>query len=113
MKPTLLLGSVLVAMLVSANVNTCTSEDHNQWIAEVQEQIRGIHTGMTRADLERLFRQDGGMTFPPHDRYIYRDCTSIKIDVDFEMASGNVLQTGPGDRITKLSKPYLELMFTD
>jgi hypothetical protein len=77
-----------------------------------------IKAGMTRAEVEKSFRADGGLQFFSKSgsttRYVYRKCELIKIDVKFEAAV--VSQTGswsPNDIVVSVSKPYLEYPFSD
>lgn len=77
-----------------------------------------IKTGMTRAQVEKNFRHDGGLQFFSQSssatRYVYLKCSFIKIDVKFKAAV--VKEAGfssPDDILVSVSKPYLEYPFTD
>ena len=65
---------------------------------------------MSRADLLKVFTEEGGLSTRTWRRYVYRECLYIKVDVEFEPA-GNTedkLPERPTDKITKISKPFLE-----
>ena len=79
-----------------------------KWIADVISKIQSIQPGMTRADLIRLFDEDGG-TLRNQSQYALRECAYIKIIVNFQLpgaAAGN--EGWSHDRITTVSKPFLE-----
>lgn len=75
-----------------------------------------VEPGMTRAEVEKEFVEDGGAQFfGQPTRYVYRRCTQIKIDVDFAVP-GPAKSPGvpnPQDRVKSVSRPYLEYMFMD
>jgi hypothetical protein len=58
---------------------------------------------MTRSDLLRVFTVEGGLSGRTHRTYVLKQCPIIKVDVEFSI-SGNEAE----DRITQISKPYLE-----
>ena len=41
-------------------------------------------SGMTRADLLKVFTTEGGLSTGLNRTYVYRECQYIKVDVDFE-----------------------------
>jgi hypothetical protein len=59
---------------------------------------------MFRADLERLFKYEGGIHTRSQQTYVYRDCPYIKIDVEFAPSEQNQKSA---DRITNISRPYI------
>jgi len=83
--------------------------------------LRECHTikpGMTRADLLKVFQEDGGLTTAASSRYVHRRSHIIKVDVQFFPADPNRRKDirdseRPTDIIIKISKPYLERMFAD
>ena len=67
-----------------------------------------IKIGMTRSEVEKYFVRDGGAQFPSHTRYVYPGCSYIHLDVDFA-ATGTVEHLfSSGDRVTRVSKLYLD-----
>jgi hypothetical protein len=96
---------------------TDTSHDKllGQKVAEVWFNCQKIHPGMTRADLERIFRRNTGgvavpdstpLPFREHQTYDYRPCNDIMIDVDFQPSDSK--QERPTDVIAGVSKPYID-----
>jgi hypothetical protein len=78
-----------------------------KWIAAVLRELAPIRPGVTRADVERVMKRDGGIFVPLHsERYVLRSCDHVKLDVEFE-------QRGGVDIVRRVSKPYLERPFMD
>ncbi|MDP9269341.1 MAG: hypothetical protein M3P27_13600 [Acidobacteriota bacterium] len=85
-------------------------------IEQAIEDAKSLKVGMYRSDVERQFRADGGMTFmargepgTEHARYVYKRCPNIKVNVDLAAeVNHSGVRPSPVDRITKISKPYLE-----
>ena len=78
---------------------------HAKWVAESLRKIQKINFGMTREQLLKLFREEGGISSPKHRTYVYRQCDDIKVDVIFELQDKTAVH--PTDTIVKISKPYL------
>jgi hypothetical protein len=80
--------------------------------ATVQQALadsRSIAPGVTRKEVEKYFTNDGGMQFPPHTRYTYRQCNYIKLEVDFDPApSPGKDFTSPDDKVKNVSKLYID-----
>ncbi len=73
---------------------------------------------MTRADVEKNFRRDGGLQFfsksSSTTRYVYSKCAFIKIEVKFKAAIVNEAGfSSPNDTVVSVSKPYLKYPFAD
>jgi hypothetical protein len=69
-----------------------------------------IKVGMTRADLLKVFREEGGVSTRTQRQYAYRECPYIKVAVEFER-EGNTEAPFPEkgeDKIVKISRPFLE-----
>ena len=99
------------------------AQDHEAWLTPVLEKMETIKPGMTRQDLLKVFRTEGGL--PPKGlpglrrKFVNRDCPYFKVDVEFEPVarpeweSGQVLHPVWGvedsrDVIVKVSKPYVQ-----
>ena len=80
-----------------------------QWLSKSLLSIQTIKVGMTRRDLLTLFREDGGLQFIKSERYVYKQCPIIKVDVSFSTDTSDHLN----DRIESISKPYLENPYFD
>src|SRR5713101_1431706 len=78
----------------------------NQWIEDTLVSIQTIHVGMTRDDLEKRFTIEGGFHGGPLSRqvYEYKQCGFIKVEVEFN----HLLRLATEDKITRISRPYLE-----
>lgn len=83
-------------------------DEHTKWIREVIDTVDAIKPGMTGADLQGLFDEDGGIQFRTQGTYGYKSCRYIKIDVTFAPADNDPLTFRPQDKILKVSRPYLE-----
>ena len=84
--------------------------DHSKWVARCLREMLAIKPGMTRADLLRVFQEEGGLSTRTTQRYAYRGCPFMKVDVTFEAVGAleDKLTKFPTDRITRISKPFLE-----
>ena len=82
--------------------------ERTEWLENVLAWIDTIKPGMTRSDLLRVFTTEGGLSTPAHQTYVLKQCPIIKVDVVFS-DSGNEAE----DKITKISKPYLDYSRVD
>jgi hypothetical protein len=82
-------------------------------ILHVIQIVNRIKPGMTRADVENEFRGDGGINSFSNQRFVYRKCSYIKIDVEFKLIKKDNKLFNQNDIIIKLSKPYLEPSYID
>jgi hypothetical protein len=95
---------------------TATAYDSEQarWIAANLSELESIKVGMTRKDLLKVFMGEGGLSNRTWRRYVYRRCGYVKVDVEFApVGDPSIFDEGPDDRITKISKPFLELAIMD
>jgi hypothetical protein len=92
-----------------------TSIKHTEWIATSLREMQTIKVGMTREDLLKVFKEEGGLSTRLERRYVYRDCPYIKVDVKFEAvgAPEDKRTTSLKDKITQISKPFLEWTISD
>jgi len=109
----LLLAFVLIAssLVVAQSQN---AESHTEWITRSLKEIQTVKVGMSRAELLKVFTEEGGLSTRLQRRYVYRDCPYIKVDVEFEpveaIADRDEL---PTDKIRRISKPFLEWSILD
>lgn len=91
------------------------TDEHTEWIARSLKEIEGIKVGMTRVDLLKVFKEEGGISTRTWRRYAYRDCPYIKVDVEFEPVGepDDELGQSPKDKIIKISRPFLEWSIID
>ena len=90
-------------------------EEHTEWIATALRSIQAIKVGMTRSELMKVFTTEGGLEFKSattsQRTYVYRKCPYIKVDV--KLAISSPYEDLPTDKITELSRPYLEWTSAD
>jgi hypothetical protein len=106
---------VVSAAAITSASKSQPADEHTEWIARSLKEIETVKVGMTRADLQRVFKEEGGLSTRTWRRYVYRDCPYIKVDVEFEPVGEpqNRTSQDPGDKITKISKPFLEWSILD
>jgi hypothetical protein len=82
--------------------------------------ISSIQSGMTRADLLRVFAPEGGLATRDGQQFVYRRCPYLKVVVNFhkpddaDMDWGNAPEEEwTGDVILSVSKPFLESIAAD
>jgi hypothetical protein len=80
-----------------------------------------IKPGMTRMDLLKVFRTEGGLSTGLRRTFVSRDCPYCKVFVEFK-AAPHADSHNPGfvispednrDIIIKVSKPYLQFATAD
>jgi len=95
--------------------------DHTTWVGESLMQIQKIKPGMTRGELLKVFRTEGGLSTGLNQSFAYRECPYFKVDVEFEAVGrpardkeGRVtLEKFDTDLIKAISNPYLQFGVTD
>ena len=109
-----LVSVVSVAAVVPSLASRGTDE-HTEWIAKSLKEIESVKVGMTRVDLLKVFKEEGGISTRTRRRYAYRDCPYIKVDVEFEAVGEpeDKLSQNPRDKLIKISKPFLEWTISD
>jgi hypothetical protein len=104
---------VIIASAMTAPMSSKTS-NNTEWLTKTLKEIQTIKVGMTRKELLEKFTAEGGFSSRAWRTYAYRECTLIKVDVEFEPAGASEPQKeNPDDKITKISKPYLEQTVLD
>jgi len=116
--PTLLISLVLISICCFLFLPSSASsqmETHQEWIAKSLKEIETVKVGMTRAELMKVFSTEGGLSTRTQQRFVYRECPYIKVDVEFEAVGEPKNQTllQPEDKIKKISKPFLEWSIID
>ncbi len=76
------------------------------FISEALHAVAQIKPGMTRAEVEQTFRQDGGLSEHADARYLYRSCESIKVKILFKLTRAE--QRSGDDIVVSVGQPYLE-----
>ena len=107
---------VSAAFVNSAARTQVGSQNHSDWIAESLKEIETIKVGMTRDDLMKVFRREGGLSTRTWRQYVYRQCPYIKVAVEFEPVGEKEspeFTEGSKDKIVKISRPFLEWSVLD
>ena len=110
---------VLIAATFSATPRSQTHQgelSHTEWVAQSLKEIETIKVGMTRADLLKVFAEEGGLSTRTWRQYAYRKCPYIKVAVEFEPVGEkepSVFAENSKDKITKISKPFIEWQILD
>ena len=102
MKPSFHIALVLLPLSVVLGISAgCTqpkaAASHGKWLQDRIEETESIKIGMSRANLEKICRKDGGWKLRSPTTYILTSCPLIKLDVTFD---GNT-------NVATVSKPYL------
>jgi hypothetical protein len=86
-----------------------------EWLEERYKEATSVRAGMSRAELMKVFEEDGGLQRIPAGRYVLRTCRMIKVEVEFDAEYGQAYKEKPDRelKIKAISKPYLEYMDTD
>ena len=106
---------VIIVPRIYPQTQTANDQAHQQWLEERYREAISIKPGMSRADLLKLFDEDGGLQSIPAGRYVLKSCQLIQIEVKFNAQYGVDYQPMPDKdlKITNVSKPYLERMAID
>ena len=106
---------VIVGARTYPRAQTANGQAHEQWLEEKYKEATSIKTGTTRADLLKLFEEDGGLQSIPAGRYVLKSCHLIQIEVKFDTKYGVNYQPTPDEnlKIVEVSRPYLERMAMD
>jgi hypothetical protein len=87
-------------------------EEHARWIQQVMHSIETIKPGMRRGEILPVFTEDGGLSTRSQQRYTYKHCPYIKVDVEFSPIDHGTKES-PDDKIVKVSRPYLQYPIFD
>lgn len=130
----IVLGCVLIAGGLCLSQGSQSQRQHDEWLQAKYSEATSVKVGMTRADLIKIFRMDGGLQpLGIPTRYVLRGTSMIKVDVKFEQPPDATKIVLPEDlkleaegeperyqivpneelKITEISKPYLEPFFYD
>jgi hypothetical protein len=84
-------------------------------IADILLAFGTLKPGMTRADVLKIFTEEGGLSWRMRHTYVYRGCPYVKVDVEFALAPGTENKHADlnEDTIVKISQPYLQWSVAD
>ena len=89
------------------------SKQETLWIAKVLNEVNTIRAGMSRNDLLKVFREEGGLSTRSHRTYVYKECPYIKVDAVFSVVGAPGLTESGDDKIVSISGPYLAYAIMD
>jgi len=113
-------GSASVRPTQSASQEPC-AQDHKAWVTHALEKMETIKPGMTRQDLLKIFRTEGGPSTGLRRTFVSRDCPYFKVVVEFKAVPGPDRDNAgfvtsvedSRDIIVKVSIPYLQFGIAD
>ncbi len=92
-------------------------QDRTQWVESCLKDFESIKAGLTRGQVEAKLTMDGGLQGVSPVRFAHPGCGYFKVDVEFEFkrnaADQNRAIADKADKVTKVSKPYIERPFAD
>ncbi len=108
-------SSASVRPTQSASQEPC-AQDHKAWVTHALEQMETIKPGMTRQDLLKVFRTEGGLSTGLRRTFVSRECPYFKVVVEFKAVARPDLESvgfmnsveDSQDIIVKISIPYLQ-----
>jgi hypothetical protein len=109
---------ISVVVIGGSSIRSASPEraahDHVTWVSHTLEKMEIIKPGMTRWDLLKVFRTEGGISTGLRQTFVSQDCPYFKVDVEFKSGAGPdkpgvvILPQDNRDIIVKVSKPYLQ-----
>jgi hypothetical protein len=107
--------SLVIGALTFSHAQESGDRAHQKWLEEKYTEATSIKPGMSRAELLKLFMEDGGLQRIPASRYVLKSCQLIQIEVKFDTRYGVNYKPVPDEnlKIVEVSKPYLERMAMD
>ena len=97
------------------------TSDRIKWVDRSMQEMATVEVGMTRADLKKVFEEEGGQFAVRRRQYVYRGCPYFKVEAHFKPfgviirdREGRELNNeDPRDVIVDISRPYLQYMILD
>ena len=101
----------------SDNAQKDTGENHVKWVTKCLMDFDSIKPGMTREEIAKRFPMDGGLQAVSSVRFTHPSCRYFKMDVEFDFKRDATDQNRAikrkNDKVTKVSKPYIERPYID
>ena len=105
---------VIIVPRIYPQTQTANDQAHQQWLEERYREAISIKPGMSRADLLKLFDEDGGVQMIAATRYVLKSCRLIQIEVKFNAYGADFRAIPARDlKITDVSRPFLQPMALD
>jgi hypothetical protein len=108
MKIPVLMVCLALWALPAASPQTPSSQDHVRWVELSMREMKAVKVGATRAEVEKLFVPEGGISTVLQKTYSFRKCPYFKVDVEFTAQIDSPSGGSPNDKVVKISKPYLD-----
>jgi hypothetical protein len=104
----------------AAGQDSCALKNED-WVRDVLAKMETIRPGMTRGELLKVFRTEGGLSNGLERRFVSRECAYFKVDVEFEAvgrpghdSDGRVtVEEDSRDIVVEVSRPYLQFSIAD
>ena len=91
--------------------------DQREWAERCLRDFEFIRKGITRGEVAGRFAVDGGLQGVSPVRFVHPGCPYFKVDVEFEFRKDAADQgraiSSKGDKVIRVSKPYVERPFMD
>lgn len=116
---TLALTACLAVLALTASApsvqDTRKPQDHTEWVRKILLEMEKVKPGSTRAEFNKVFVREGGLSTGLQATYAHRECPYVKVDVRFTAvgrperdAQGRVtLEVSDADVVKEISRPYL------
>ena len=105
---------IIVGTRTYLPAQTANDQAHQQWLEERYKEAISIKPGMSRADLIKLFDEDGGIQMITATRYVLKSCRLIQIEVKFNAYGADFRSIPAKDlKIMEVSRPFLQPMALD
>jgi hypothetical protein len=118
---------IVLVLCIGLVISFCLAQGENtkekpniectKWVEKCLSDFESIKPGMTRGEIEKKFMWDGGLQGASPFRFTHPECRYFKIDVEFDLKRDEKDQNrtlwSPDDKVTKVSKPYIESPVTD
>jgi hypothetical protein len=91
------------------------AQSHTEWVLKSMQRMETVKVGMTRADLLKVFEEEGGLSTREWRTYVYRGCIYFKVDVKFQPVGegAGALGESERDKIVEISRPYIDYSVVD
>jgi hypothetical protein len=106
---------------VTSSLQDSCSQKRYDWVGDTLAKMESIRPGMTREQLMKVFRTEGGLSTGLRRTFVSRECPYFKVDVQFRAvgrpdrdSDGRVtLEEDACDIIVQVSRPYLQFSIAD
>jgi len=105
----LMLPILAIAFVLAANQSqNRSSASLCELLTPVMKDYERIKPGLSREQLEKFLRRDGGLQFRSATRYVFPACNLLRVDVEFTLNGEPARLFAPDDVVEEISKIYVE-----